>query len=116
MTWIVFVIAYRRMSDERRRLSRRPLETPTAALPESPVLAPSAEDEAMKVLGEDEALRLLDILTESQRDVVSLRVVAGLTLNETAAVMGKPISAVKALQRRAIAALRRALLQQGVSK
>ena len=112
----VFVIAYRRMSDERRRLSRRLPETPTAALPESPVPAPSAEDEAMKVLAEEEALRLLDILTESQRDVVSLRVVAGLTLNETAAVMGKPTSAIKALQRRAIAALRRALSQQGVSK
>jgi RNA polymerase sigma-70 factor (ECF subfamily) len=112
----VFVIAYRRLSDERRRLSRRPDETPTAAVPESSQVAPSAEDEAMRALGEEDAERLLGVLTESQRDAVSLRVVGGLSLNETAAVMGKPVGAVKGLQRRAIATLRKAFSQEGVSK
>lgn len=112
----VFVIAYRRMSDERRRLSRRPHETPTAVIPEPRQLAPSAEDEAIQAIEEAEAERLLDVLTDSQRDAVSLRVVGGLSLNETAAVMGKPVGAVKGLQRRAIATLRRVFSSQGVSK
>ena len=112
----VFVIAYRRLSDERRRLSRRPQETPTADVPEPRQSAPSAEEEAMKSIGEEDAERLLDVLTDSQRDAVSLRVVGGLSLNETAEVMGKPVSAVKALQRRAIATLRRIFSSQGVSK
>lgn len=112
----VFVIAYRRMSDERRRLSRRPDEVSTAAIPEPRQPSPSAEDEAMEALSEGDAERLLEVLTESQRDAVSLRVVGGLSLNETAEAMGRPVGAVKGLQRRAIAALRKAFSQQGVSK
>ncbi len=114
-SWI-FVIAYRRLSDERRRLKRRPDETPSAATPEPSRTAPSAEDEAMEAISTAEAERLLDALTESQRDAVSLRIMAGLTLSETAAVMGKPVGAVKGLQRRAISKLRRMFLDQGVSK
>jgi RNA polymerase sigma-70 factor (ECF subfamily) len=112
----VFVIAYRRLSDERRRLTRRLTETPSATVPESRDLAPSAEDEAIEAMGTAAAQQLLDSLTESQRDAVSLRVIGGLTLNETAAIMGKPVGAVKGLQRRAIAKLRRDFLAQGVSK
>lgn len=112
----VFVIAYRRLSDERRRASRRLTETPKAEVPESRDVAPSAEDEAIDAMGEATAQRMLDSLTDSQRDAVSLRVIGGLTLNETAAIMGKPVGAVKGLQRRAIAKLRRSFLEQGVSK
>lgn len=112
----VFVIAYRRLSDERRRLGRRLQETPTADIPEPRQLAPSAEDEAIEAFSNAEAERLLEVLTESQRDAVSLRVVGGLSLQETAAVMGKPVGAVKGLQRRAIATLRRVFSPEGVSK
>lgn len=112
----VFVIAYRRLSDERRRLSRRPQETQLGEVPQLSESSPSAEDEALEVLGTADAGRLLDVLTESQRDAVSLRVIAGLTLAETGAIMGKPVGAVKALQRRAISKLRRILLSEGVSK
>jgi RNA polymerase sigma-70 factor (ECF subfamily) len=112
----VFVIAYRRMSDEWRRLRRRPDETLTERLPEAGRSAPSAEDEAMEALGADEAAKLLSGLTGEQRDVISLRVVAGLSLNETAHATGKRVSAVKALQRRALAALRREIERQGVSQ
>jgi RNA polymerase sigma factor (sigma-70 family) len=112
----VFVIAYRRMADEWRRLRRRPDETPQGMPPESDRLAPSAEDEAMEHLGDVEAAEMLSCLTEEQRDVIALRVVAGLTLAETARATGKRIGAVKALQRRAIATLRRDLERRGVSK
>ena len=114
-SWI-FVIAYRRLSDERRRLSRRPQETQLAPERQRMEASPSAEDEALAVMATAEAERLLEALTESQRDAVSLRVIAGLTLAETAAIMGKPVGAVKGLQRRAISKLRRILLSEGVSK
>ena len=112
----VFVIAYRRMSDEWRRLRRRPEETPMDTPPEPELSAPSAEDEAMEALGSAAVARMLSILTDDQRDVILLRVVAGLTLDETARAMGKRIGAVKALQRRAIAALRKEIERPGVSK
>ncbi len=46
-------------------------------------------------------------LTPDQQHVVTLRFGAGLTLEETAASMGKEPNAIKALQFRAMAALRR---------
>lgn len=112
----VFVIAYRRMSDEWRRQGRRPDETPSGLSTESDQVAPSAEDVAMEAFGSVEAARMLEVLTDDQRDVVSLRVVAGLTLDETAQVVGKPVGAVKALQRRGVAALRREIERRGVSR
>lgn len=112
----VFVIAYRRMTDEWRRQRRRPDETPSGLTTEPVCVAPSAEDEALETLAGVEALRMLEVLTDDQRDVISLRVVAGLTLVETAHVVGKPVGAVKALQRRGIAALRREIVRQGVSR
>jgi RNA polymerase sigma-70 factor (ECF subfamily) len=68
--------------------------------------APSAEDEAIVRLGTDDALRRLAVLTEDQRGVLLLRVMAELSLAETAEVLGKPVGAVKALQHRALARLR----------
>jgi RNA polymerase sigma-70 factor (ECF subfamily) len=103
----VFVIAYRRMTDEWRKLRRRPEETPMEIPPEPAHSAPSAEDEAIDLLSSAEAAQLLAVLTDVQRDVILLRVVAGLSLQETADAMGRRVGAIKALQRRAIAALRR---------
>ena len=112
----VFVIAYRRMSDEWRRQKRRAPETPSDTTAEPVRVAPSAEDVAMEGLESVEAIRMLEVLTADQRDVISLRVVAGLTLEETAQVVGKPIGSVKSLQRRGLATLRREIVRQGVSR
>jgi RNA polymerase sigma-70 factor (ECF subfamily) len=46
-------------------------------------------------------------LTDDQRAVLLLRVLADLPVREVAAIVGKPESAVKALQRRAVASVRR---------
>jgi RNA polymerase sigma-70 factor (ECF subfamily) len=45
-------------------------------------------------------------LTEIQRDVLVLRIIGRLTLEETASVVGKRVGAVKAAQRRGLLALR----------
>lgn len=70
---------------------------------------PSAEDDALQRLGDDAAQRLLATLSPDQCAVMLLRVVADLSLEDTARVLGKPLGAVKSLQHRALAGLRRAL-------
>jgi RNA polymerase sigma-70 factor, ECF subfamily len=53
--------------------------------------------------------RALAELTDDQREVIELRFFAGLSVYETAVSMGRPEGAVRGLQFRAIASLRRAL-------
>ncbi len=116
-TWL-FSIAHRRMIDERRRRARRPEEL---VAPEafSASLASSrtgdAEEEALAVVGTQWAVAAIHLLSPDQRAVVLLRVLADLSVEEVAAVLGKSPGAVKSLQRRGLIALSRALNPQGVS-
>jgi RNA polymerase sigma-70 factor (ECF subfamily) len=50
--------------------------------------------------------QLLEELGEEQRAVITLRVLADLSLEETAAVLGKSVGSVKQLQRRGLLRLR----------
>jgi len=54
----------------------------------------------------EDAHRALSDLEPSQRDVLALRFLSGLSLKETAFAMGRTEDAIKALQRRGLAALR----------
>jgi RNA polymerase sigma-70 factor (ECF subfamily) len=109
----VFVIAHRRLQDERRRVSRRPPpELPGDTLP-----APTggdAEDDALRSLATTRVHALCEQLAPDQRDVILLRIVADLTVDEIARVLDKTSGAVKQLQRRGFGALRRMLEQEGV--
>jgi RNA polymerase sigma-70 factor (ECF subfamily) len=99
----VFVIAHRSLIDQRRRASRRPDLSP---MPEDVHLeAGNVEDEAVNELVTGELLEVFGALTDDQRDVLALRMIGGLTLEQTAHVLGKSSGAVKALQRRALAAV-----------
>lgn len=102
----VFTIAYRRLTDELRRRGRRGGHEPFDA-ESDPRQVPSAEHEALRNLGDAAALELLDGLSRDQRDVMVLRVVADLTVEQVAEVLGKRPGAVKALQRRALETLRK---------
>lgn len=103
----VFVIAHHRILDERRLRARRPSEPADREALERHAPAGNAEEEALDQLGIAEVRRVLDDLTDDQREVLALRIVAGLTVEETAAALNKRVSSVKALQRRGIAAIRR---------
>lgn len=110
----VFVIAHRRLIDARRASMRRPEivdEFATAVEFEGG----DVEEEVMENLGNAWTARVLETLTEEQQEVLTLRVIADLSLEETASVMGKRVGAVKALQRRALIAARRQLGEGGVS-
>ena len=57
----------------------------------------------------DELVKALALLTGAQREVIELRFVAGMSVAETAKIMGKSEGAVKALQYNALIALRKRL-------
>lgn len=102
----IFSIAYRRLVDELRKRSRRGVTTEWSDAAD-PRRSASAESEAFDRLGEASALTLLDGLPEGQRDVMVLRIIADLTIEQIATMLGKRPGAVKALQRRALDALRK---------
>lgn len=110
----VFVIAHRTLIDERRHRSRRP--DLIAPPPDDTSEGGNVEDEAVESLLTDEVMATFERLTENQRDVLALRMIAGLSLEQTAQVLGKRIGAVKALQHRALASLKQELDLSHVSR
>lgn len=109
----VFTVAHHRLVDDLRRRARRgtAVEYDAGA---DPRRTGSAEDEALDALHTERVRALLSRLSDDQREVLLLRVVGDLSLEQTAAALGKRVGAVKALQHRALATLRR-LLDQAVS-
>jgi RNA polymerase sigma factor (sigma-70 family) len=111
----VFTIAHHRLIDSRRRAGRRPVEL-VAEPPESEArLNPDAEEEALARFGADDVRRLLAGLSPDQRAVILLRVLGDLSVQETATALGKHAGAVKQLQRRGLAALKRQMEKRGVT-
>jgi RNA polymerase sigma factor (sigma-70 family) len=110
----VFTIAHRRLIDERRRAAVRP-QTGESIEDRHELPGGDVEQEAVAFLEHDRVRGLLEGLTADQRDVVLLRVVADLSVEEVASVLGKRPGAVKMLQRRGLAALKRILESEGVT-
>ena len=102
----VFVIAHRRLQDERRRRFRR-LRTVSDELAGSTPVARSAEEDALRELATDRVRTVCARLAPDQRDVVLLRILGDLTVEQVAEVLGKSLGAVKQLQRRGLEAIRR---------
>jgi RNA polymerase sigma factor (sigma-70 family) len=101
----VFTIAHRRLIDDWRRRSRRPQLTDDAG---DLTLLPGgdAEDDALMRVGTDDVHRMCAGLPDDQRSVLLLRVLADLTVEQFASVMGRSVGSVKALQRRGLRTLR----------
>ncbi len=97
--WVV-TIARNRLVDDRRRRARRP-QADDHEVPD--VAAPGPAE------GDAELHAALATLTDEQREVIGLRFVADLSLDEVAEITGRPPGAVKSMQHRALAALGRAL-------
>jgi RNA polymerase sigma-70 factor (ECF subfamily) len=101
----VFTIAHRRLVDDWRRRSRRPMTADDAGdLAEH--LGGDVEDDALVRIGADTVQRLCAGLPDDQRSVLLLRILADLTVEQVAQAMGRSVGSVKALQRRALRALR----------
>lgn len=103
----VFAIAHNVAVDDRRRTARQPARTSWPA-EDRPGRA-ATEEEAFARLGAGRVEALLASLSVDQRNVLTLRFVADLTVEQIADVLGKAPGAVKQLQRRGLASLRRQL-------
>jgi RNA polymerase sigma-70 factor, ECF subfamily len=107
----VFRIAHNLIVDQLR--ARRPSVTLGEM---APGLADAAEDPAREIergQARDALHRALATLTPAQREVVLLRFLGGLEVFDVAEVIGKNSGAVKSMQHRALAALRRTLERHG---
>lgn len=106
-SWVL-AIAHHRLIDARRYRSRRP-SVPMEPAAIGPVEAPDdPAAEAASTEDLDRLLEQLEVLTEEQREVILLRLVADLSVREVAQILGKRPGAVKAMQHRGITALRTA--------
>jgi RNA polymerase sigma factor (sigma-70 family) len=106
----VFTIAHRRLVDDWRRRSRRPQLTDDAG-DLTLHAGGDAEDDALVRIGAADVQRMCAELPDDQRSVLLLRVLADLTVDQVAQVMGRSVGAVKALQRRGLRTLRDRLEQ-----
>jgi RNA polymerase sigma factor (sigma-70 family) len=112
--WVMTIVR-NRLIDEWRRVSKHAI----SFTPDDPRQAEAdwgdPEDEAMRRFSCSQVRVILDRLSVDQRDVLFLRVFAGLSVEETGRVVAKTPGAVKALQSRALAAIQRALSREAVT-
>jgi DNA-directed RNA polymerase specialized sigma24 family protein len=67
-----------------------------------------------RLIDVEEVQRVLEAISEDQRAVLLLRVIGDLSIEDVAKAVGKRPGAVKALQRRGLAAVKRELGRKGV--
>ena len=103
----VFTIARRRQVDDWRRRGRRPLLTDDGADALLEYSGGGAEEDALALMGSRTVHELCARLPDDQRDVLLLRILADLTVEQVADALGKTVPSVKALQRRGLTSLRR---------
>ncbi len=100
--WL-FTIAHRRVSDYFRRIGRRrEVELDDAVHPASA----GPEDDLVAAESLAEVARAFRDLRPDQQEVLSLRVLAGLSAAQVGEVLGKSEGAVRVSQHRALASLR----------
>lgn len=104
--WL-FRIARNRVIDEVRREGRRPQTTELR--PEAEPMGGDVQADADRRFSDERVLELLAHLTDEQSEVLTLRFVADLTIDQIASATGRRRGAVKQLQRRALRRLERLL-------
>ena len=103
----VYGIAAHKVADAHRAAARNRSE-PVAEVPDEPVLDAGPEQRAMRVETTARINELLQVLPAKQREILVLRVVVGLSAEETADAVGSTPGAVRVAQHRALARLRTA--------
>lgn len=100
----VFGIASHKVADALRSSVRSAV--PTQDLPDGPDDGPGPEETVVRYIEVEYARRLLARLPDNQRELLLLRVVSGLSAEETGNVLGMSPGAVRVAQHRALARLR----------
>jgi RNA polymerase sigma-70 factor (ECF subfamily) len=105
----VFTIAHRLLIDDHRRRSRRPRTVELSDSVTESIPGGDAESDAISAIEHRRVIDVLAALAPDQREVLTLRIVGDLTVDQIADVLEKSRGAVKSLQHRGVAALRRRL-------
>jgi RNA polymerase sigma-70 factor, ECF subfamily len=100
----VFGIASHKVADAQRSAARQ--ATPTADLPDGPDDRPGPEEIALAYIEAESVRALLAQLPTQQRELLVLRVLSGLSAEETGQMLGMSAGAVRVAQHRALARLR----------
>lgn len=111
----VFTIARSRAVDQWRYHERRPVEFGSDDEEHERAGVDDTEATALGRLSYERVMRALEKLTPQQRDVIFLRIIAGLPIEQVAAIVEKPPGAVKSLQSRGLAAIRKEISGEAVS-
>ena len=106
----VFGIASHKVADALRSATRSAV--PTEDLPDGPDTRPGPEEMAVAYVEAQRARELLARLPGRLRDLLVLRVVTGLSAEETGHVLGMSPGAVRVAQHRALARLREIALRE----
>jgi RNA polymerase sigma-70 factor (ECF subfamily) len=111
---MAFTIARRRLIDFQRRRMRHPsVPIEPERLEETHV--GDVEDEAITALATEAALEHVAALPSDQAEVILLRVLGGLPVDEVAQIMEKRPGTVRVIQHRALRRLADALTPEGVT-
>jgi RNA polymerase sigma-70 factor (ECF subfamily) len=97
-----FITIARNIVFDHTKSARHRLEITTADTIEGKEHAPSTEAAVLSSLANEGLMAAVAKLGDEQRECVMLRFIQGLSVSETAAVMGKNDGAIKALQHRAV--------------
>ena len=108
----VYGIAAHKVADAHRAAGRNRAE-PTDIVPER--LSSEAGPEQLAIENESAARmnKLLEVLPERQREILILRVVVGMSAEETAEAVGSTAGAVRVAQHRALARLKAEIIATG---
>lgn len=101
----VYGIAAHKVADHYRKAGRDKGE-PTADVPDGIDLEASPEQQTMRADVRARLTKLLDTLAPRQREIIRLRLIVGLSAQETAVAIGLTATAVRVAQHRALAKLR----------
>ncbi len=109
----VYGIASHKVADAHRSSARNRTE-PVPEVPDSPEPADGPEQQAMQGELAERMNKLLETLPDKQREILVLRVVVGLSAEETAEAVQSTPGAVRVAQHRALSRLRNVLASEGV--
>jgi RNA polymerase sigma-70 factor, ECF subfamily len=109
----VYGIAAHKVADAHRSAARNRAE-PVPEVPDAPSLADGPEQRAIQGELAERMSTLLSTLPDKQRDILVLRVVVGLSAEQTAVAVSSTPGAVRVAQHRALSRLRKVLASEEV--
>ena len=108
----VYGIAAHKVADAHRAAARNRAD-PTDVVPERFSLEAGPEQRALDAESAARMNELLAVLPEKQREILILRVVVGMSAEETAEAVGSTAGAVRVAQHRALARLKAEIVASG---